>query len=157
LEKVAALISIDDEPYKTYREELSSLLRDNNNVLLIDRLITFNKMLNSAKTIKSTIESQEKLVKWHVQRIYRVRNIVAHSMRRLNHYYTDSIIENLHSYVDDIIELMLTASIGNPTIKTINEIILNVSLDVHAHLDILKTHKCENCTPENYTLFLFGE
>jgi len=86
-----------------------------------------------------------------------MRNMMAHSIKKLRSYYTDNLIENLHSYVDRIIELILATSIENPNIKNIKEVILNVSLDVSKHSDILKTHKSEDCTPENYKLFLFGE
>ena len=112
--------------------------------------------LNSAKSIASTIEEHRQRVVWHIQRMYRMRNMVAHSIERLPPYYIDNLIENLHSYVDRILELLLTTSIKNPDIETIEELILKISVDVHAHLDVLKTHGKDECTPENYMLFLLG-
>lgn len=151
-EKCAALISIKEN--ETYRDEIYPLIK--NNALLMNRLFTLLKKLNSAKSIASTIEEHRQRIVWHVQRIYRMRNMIAHSMERFPPYYLDTLIENLHIYVDRILELLLTTSIKNPDIETIEEIILKLSVDVNAHLDVLKKHKNEECTPENYMLFLLG-
>lgn len=152
-EKCAALISMDKEN-ETYRKEIYPLIK--NNVLLKNRLYTLMEKLHSAKSIVSTMEEHRQRVVWHVQRIYRMRNMIAHSMERFPPYYLDTLIENLHIYVDRILELLLTTSIKNPDIETIEEIILKISVDVNAHLDVLKKHKNEECTPENYMLFLLG-
>ena len=151
-EKCAAIISIKEN--ETYRDEIYPLIK--NNVLLVNRLYTLMEKLNSAKSIASTIEEHRQRVVWHIQRMYRMRNMVTHSIERLPPYYIDNLIENLHSYVDRILELLLTTSIKNPDIETIEELILKISVDVNAHLDVLKTHGKDECTPENYMLFLLG-
>ena len=151
-EKCAAIISIKEN--ETYRDEIYSLIE--NNVLLRNRLYTLMKKLNSAKSIASTIEEHRQRVAWHVQRIYRMRNMIAHSTERFPPYYIGTLIENLHSYVDRILDLLLTTSIKNPDIKTIDEIILKISMDVNVHRDTLKTHENDVCTPETYMLFLLG-
>ena len=151
-EKCAAIISIKEN--ETYRDEIYPLIK--NNVLLVNRLYTLMEKLNSAKSIASTIEEHRQRVVWHIQRMYRMRNMVTHSIERFPLYYIDNLIENLHSYVDRILELLLTTSIKNPDIETIEELILKISVDVNAHLDVLKTHGKDECTPENYMLFLLG-
>lgn len=151
-EKCAAIISIKEN--ETYRDEIYSLIE--NNVLLRHRLYTLMKKLNSAKSIALTMREHRQRVAWHVQRIYRMRNMIAHSTERFPTYYIGNLIENLHSYVDRILDLLLTTSIKNPDIKTIDEIILKISMDVNVHRDILKTHENDACTPETYMLFLLG-
>ena len=82
--------------------------------------------------------------------------MIAHSTERFPPYYIGNLIENLHSYVDRILDLLLTTSVKNPDIKTIDGIILKISIDVNTHQDILKMHTNDVCTPENYMLFLLG-
>jgi hypothetical protein len=153
-EKCAAIISIKEN--ETFRDDIYSLLQDKGDVLMKNRLYKLMQKLKSAENIKSTIEEHRQRVVWHVQRIYRMRNMIAHSMVRLPPYYLDTLIENLHAYVDRILELLLTTSKDNPNIETIEGIILKISLDVDTHLNILKTHKEEYCKPENYMLYLLG-
>jgi hypothetical protein len=153
-EKCAAIISIKEN--ETFREDIYSLLQDKGDVLMKNRLYKLMLKLKSAENIKSTIEDHRQRVVWHVQRIYRMRNMIAHSMERVTPYYLDTLIENLHAYVDRILELLLTTSKDNPNIETIEGLILKISLDVNTHLNILKTHKEEYCKPENYMLFLLG-
>ena len=151
-EKCAAIISIKEN--EAYLTEIYSLIEDN--VLLRNRLYTLMKKLNSAKNVASTIEDHRQRVAWHVQRMYRMRNMIAHSVERFPQYYIGNLIENLHSYVDRILDLLLTTAIKNPEIETIDEIILKISMDVNAHRDLLKTHKNDVCTPKNYMSFLLG-
>ena len=153
-EKCAALIAIKEN--ETFRDEIYSLLQDKDYVLIKNGLYTLMQKLKSAKNIKLTIEEHRQRVVWHVQRMYRMRNMIAHSMERLPPYYLDTLIENLHAYVDRILELLITTSKDNPNIETIEEIILKISLDVDTHLNILKSHKGEDCKHENYMLFLLG-
>jgi hypothetical protein len=152
LEKLAAIISIEEN--KAYLDKIISAISDN--PLLINRISCMTKELTSPKKIESALNEHEQRVEWHIQRIYRMRNMVAHSMERLTPYYMATLIENLHAYVDLILESILITSIENPGISTMDEIILKMSIDAKVHKEFLKKNQAEKCTRDNYLLCLFG-
>lgn len=156
VQKIAAIISIEDDPFKSSREEIISEIKKRNNVLLMDRFNYFNKILNSKKGIKSTIDRYGNLVDWHIHRMYRLRNLIVHSSERLRPlYYTDNLIANFHSYVDTIIELLIKTACENPNIKNIDDAISKINLDFQAHYELLSGQDA-NCTLKNYKTFIFG-
>ena len=66
------------------------------------------------------------------------------------------LIENLHSYVDRILTLLIENTISNSELS-IDDILLKKSLDLSEHLSRLnKNKKNGDCNSENYILYLFN-
>lgn len=128
VEKLALLLSLDTQKDKL--EELINNLLDY--PLLVYRIRNFSdNVLSNSKTIYEYLQRHEKRVKWHIMRIYRNRNMIVHNGSSMP--YRDIIIENLHFYVDVLIETLIEYyNLGILNHSTIYKDILNSQ--VHYHL-----------------------
>lgn len=151
-EKCAALMAISANT--KYLEKIGPFM--NNNPLLINRIYRLTQKLRSGKDIENTIEMHRQRVKWHVHRIYRMRNMIAHSMDRLPNFYMSPLIENQHTYVDVILNTILNTFKENPKIKSIEDVVVKTSIDVSTHMDYLRDNRNKKCEPNNYLDLLFG-
>lgn len=70
------------------------------NVLLRNRLVVVQEMLSSRGTAKDALRDHENRVRWHIQRMYRVRNSIVHGSR--TYKWLDLLCENLHDYFDHL-------------------------------------------------------
>jgi len=112
------------------------------------------KKLSSANSILDTIEDHQKRVVWHIQRVYRMRNLIIHSGSTLP--YLGILVENLHAYTDYTLDLIGETIVHHPQLETLEEVMLEVSLHNQSHIDILRKAKKQECNEENYKLFLYG-
>lgn len=154
-EKCAAIISIEEN--NSYREEIKEIL--GNNHILKYKIDYLNQQLSSASSIETAIKEHSNRVAWNVQRIYRVRNEISHSMVRspLHDIMINMLIENLHSYVDRILDMLIDNTMNNPGFS-IDDIFLKISLELSEHMYILeRNRKSGKCNSENYLLYLFRQ
>ena len=102
VEKLALILSLD-----IYSKELDSLtISLEENPLLKYRVESFSKYtLKDSKSIYEYIKRHERRVRWHIMRIYRNRNMIVHDGQYMP--YRDTIIENLHFYLDTLMDTIV--------------------------------------------------
>lgn len=98
MEKLYVFLAMDR--YEALRKEIKAEL--DCFPLLRYRMYSLEKMLSSWDNINKCIELHEKKVKWHIKRIYRMRNVIIHDGG--NSKYVDCLVENLHHYIDELCE-----------------------------------------------------
>lgn len=148
--KLSAIIMIDE--LKDYRMELYSLF--DKNPLLKNRIFRLHQQLSSAKTMDKLMKNHHQKIGWHLQRIYRSRNLIVHSGHTLP--YLEILVENIHSYVDRIFDVILERFNKKKFLKTIEEAFLDIKFDFESHLQLLSDKRNEKCTADNYKLILYG-
>lgn len=150
--KLAAIISLKKEN-EHLRDEIYVLI--GRNPLLMHRIYSLMSKLSSANLILDTIEEHKKRVEWHIQRIYRMRNLIIHSGGS-NLPYLSILVENLHAYTDTILDLIGDTIVHHPHLETLDEVMLEISLHNQSHIEVLNRNKEQACNTENYRLFLYG-
>jgi len=150
-EKCAALISIKNDN-EELRNELYSMIKKN--PLLRNRIYTLMKKLQSADSIYSTIELHNKRMRWHLQRIYRARNLITHKGEEI--FYICQLVEHLHFYYHTIIDLIKEIKIENENIDSLETIFRLVEIEHNSHLRLLKELKDEKTNFENFRELLFA-
>jgi len=150
IEKCIALVAIQTNEDK--RDKLYKIL--NKHVLLKNRIFYLQDRLSSADMIHNTLVAHNRRVSWQIQRIYRARNLIIHSGRSLP--YIRILVENLHSYLDRVLDLLIEhVSLTDHPIS-IDQICEKIRLEHDVHLKLLKRAKGKDCTRDNYKLLLFG-
>ncbi|WP_410004621.1 hypothetical protein [Aequorivita nionensis] len=149
LEKIAALITLSDN--KNLRLELYKELKDY--PLLKNRIYSIHQLLNSPKNIKKALKNHEIKLNWHLRRIYRTRSLIVHSGSYPT--YTPILIEHLHNYLDILISKVVEL-VGEMSIDTLEQVILEVKIILDYHNDLLEKHISEDLTLENYKESLLG-
>lgn len=82
------------------------------NPILRHRIDTLSKDYHSVKSIRKVFKAHRDKLSWHIQRIYTLRNQIAHNASSLP--YIVNLVENLHDYLDTII---LSVSMIGKTVK----------------------------------------
>ncbi len=123
------------------------------NPLLRYRIVQASAWFNSKSNTKNTIEAHISRVHWHIRRIYMTRNYIIHNAESLP--YLRTLVENLHSYVDLLIE-----SVGRIAEMSVR------SQSIPAVLDVMSAHRKAymndlggddaKCTTQNYKDIIFG-
>ena len=113
-EKIAAILVMDK--YQAEKESLINAL--NFYPLLQYRIEQYSEVLSNRLSLKEYLVAHRKRVFWHIMRIYRNRNMIVHDG---SHFpYIDVIVQNLHHYVDSLIDTInIYAGKGYTSIKTI--------------------------------------
>jgi len=96
------------------------------NPLLRNRIDRLSKDYRKTDRIRKAIKSHKEKLAWHIQRIYTLRNQIAHNASSLP--YIRNLVENLHDYLDTII--LAVSSIGRDS---------KVTIDVHTALEKIAT------------------
>ncbi|WP_417816241.1 hypothetical protein [Thalassospira alkalitolerans] len=91
------------------RDELTSSLSAY--PLLEYRTQQLTKLLCSKKSALEAIDKHIQRVEWQIRRTYRTRNIIVHSGQRIRNI--DQLVENTHSYLDNILETTMELSCGD--------------------------------------------
>jgi hypothetical protein len=150
IEKCLALISIEDN--EKIRNKIYGIL--GSHPLLKNRIFYLSSRFSSADRVLKTLMGHVERISWQIRRIYRTRNIIIHSGRSLT--YVDILVENLHSYLDRVLDILNERISRSANQTTIDQIVLEVRLEFESHLKILREKGKEKCTPANYKLILFG-
>lgn len=128
--QLAMILSLDN-----YHAELTELIDSlTETPLLIYRTKQFSEqILCDSQSIYKYLKRHEKRVKWHIMRIYRNRNMIVHNGSSMP--YIDIIIENLHYYVDVLIDTLIEYyNIGIIAHTSIYRDILNGQANYYAAL-----------------------
>lgn len=150
VDKCMALFSIKKN--EKLREELYKLFEWH--PLLKNRIYFLVSKFNSTKTIANTLNAHRQRVSWQIMRIYRTRNLIIHSGKTLP--YLDILVENLHSYLDRVFDLICIKATRSSHPLSIDEIVLEIKLEQKSHIKMLERMGDLECTEENYKRLLFG-
>lgn len=121
--KIAQLIFLDK--YNDLLEEIFIKLKD---FPLIRNKIY---QLNNVKKIElfQKLCRYSNRVKWHIYRLYRVRNSIVHSGR--NNEKVQTLGEHLHLYVDNVINEVVIKLASESKIQTIQDVLVDAKLLSH--------------------------
>ena len=114
IEKIVAILVLPE--YQTEKANIVAALSCY--PLLKYRIESYSSILSNRLHIKELLAAHRKRLSWHIMRIYRNRNMIVHDG---SHFpYIDIIVQNLHHYVDTLIDTInLYAGKGYSTLNTI--------------------------------------
>jgi hypothetical protein len=135
------------EDFKLFTNELA------NNPLLRSRLFNIRKEYNDKDSVLKKIESHRKKVAWHIDRIYRTRNLSTHAGIKLP--YINDILYNVHNYFDYVINYIICKLENDQTIIDITSVVFEAKNDNELHISSLQSCN-EAITPANCFHVLFG-
>ena len=151
LEKFVAIISLDE--FKDKRILFYKALEKS--PLLKFRLSEFQKILSSPKKIKQFIDNHEKKVIWQIKRMYRSRNLIVHAGTVPE--YTESLVENSHTYLDLVINIINELSIDKQSIHSIEQTIKEVQIQVHKNNKVLSKNFEKEVDRTNYLQLILNK
>lgn len=145
-----AIYIISCKEYSQHRQDILACITEN--PLLRNRLDRISKDFHSTKSIRHTISNHTEKIRLHIQRIYTLRNQIAHNASSLP--YIEMLVENLHDYLDTII--ISVAIIGKHS-----ESVMNINTAFEKLCTLEKNYKKSiegnhDITTDNCIKFLFG-
>lgn len=98
IEKMAALLVLQE-----FEQNKTDLVNDLPNYpLLRYRIEHYAKQFSNRQELKKVLVNHRKRLEWQIMRIYRNRNMIVHDG---SHFpYIDLVVQNLHFYVDNLID-----------------------------------------------------
>lgn len=102
VERLILLLSLSE-----YSDALSLIVNSLNRYpLLVYRIRFFStEVFRNSKTVFDYLQRHKKRIRWHIMRIYRNRNMIVHNGSYMP--YLKIIIENLHFYVDALLDTLI--------------------------------------------------
>lgn len=108
-EKVCAYIVL-----KKYDHDLDKVvypeITSEHYYLLRHRMYWLHMLMEKPSEILKHLKHHEQKLKWHIDRIYRTRNLIVHS--GVSPYYLETLLENIHSYYDILISRLIHDNIN---------------------------------------------
>lgn len=135
IEKFTALIILDD--LKTERHELYNRLQYN--PLLKFRISEFHAAFSKIENLEKHIQNHRIKVIWQIKRMYRARNLIVHAGTVPN--FTESLVENSHTYLDKVINTINYLCIKENSITSIEQAIKEVQICVSKQSRFIKDTK----------------
>ncbi|SHI96524.1 hypothetical protein SAMN02745671_02260 [Anaerovibrio lipolyticus DSM 3074] len=133
--KIACLVSLDK--YKESRKKAYEFLRDY--PLIRSRISQLHEdVFKKKKKFLAELNRYAQRLIWHIQRLYRVRNAIIHSGERGE--YMVSLVEHLHSYVDELILDMIDRMTRPQSLGTVANVLLDAQVFIE---NIDKTYTSE--------------
>jgi hypothetical protein len=148
--KVLALLVCTE--FEEEREKLCELLK--NSPLLRFRCFWIHTAFRNSESIKTTLSSHQKKISWHIKRIYATRNQIAHSAESLP--YLSTLVENLHSYVDILVNTVVFIGMKSELPANISGIMTLTKTHTKDLLNNLGKERVD-CTKDNFMNLIFGE
>lgn len=105
------------------------------------------------KKILAWLNNHEEKINWQIKRIYRTRNLIVHTGRNVP--YVKDLVENLHDYVDFILNFIICKSWYGEQIADIRSLVAEVKLDNEIHRKYLHTNE-KDSTKKHIFESLFG-
>jgi len=115
-ERLAAVICLASN--ESQRQHLMAAVERTRNRLLHDRIAALHDKLSTPVHIKQTIADHWTRVGRHLQRMYRTRNTLVHSAETVP--YLIAVAENLHAYIDLLIEAVGGVFLTEPNLNSID-------------------------------------
>ena len=140
--KTIHIVSSED-----YRDERSNLLGSiTNNPLLRNKVFEMSEKFKKTNKINRSLTKHREKIAIHLQRIYTLRNQIAHNATSLP--YIRILVENLHDYFDTIVLSVGTIGRRTPNVTDIHTALETISTIEADYLDSLNTSidiNNENC------------
>lgn len=130
-----AYITVLDE-YECKRQELTELLEKA--PLIRSRMYKINKIFSSKKEYLKEIKRYSNRIRWHLLRIYRIRNLIIHL--GIDFDKTRMVGEHLHGYVDEVMLSIIVRLSRNPELHSISNVLLEEEMIMNS---IKKDYKKE--------------
>lgn len=146
IQKFAALIVL--EKYKENRRRFYDHLRYQ--PLAKFRLADFNKTFNNVELLTKHIDTHKTRVVWQIKRMYRTRNLIVHAGVVPN--FTDALVENSHTYLDKVVNLINHMRINEHSIQSIEQAIKEVEIKENIYRKNLK--QCKEINENNFSSIL---
>lgn len=102
--------------------------------LLRHRMNRLHVLMEKPSRLIQHLRHHEQKLKWHIDRIYRTRNLIVHSGEAP--YYLETLLENIHSYYDILITRLIHDNI-NRDFKKLEYSYLMYEVDYKRYLDRL--------------------
>jgi hypothetical protein len=143
VDKVAALMSCAE-----FEEERQQLLE----LLSIDPFLRYrcfwcHSNFCDNESIRKLLKRHQQRVSWHIQRIYTMRNQIAHSASALP--YLPSLVENLHSYLDTLVKVIVEIGVASESRAQIGGVLALIGAHSRALMARLSGKKTD-CTLSSY-------
>jgi hypothetical protein len=110
-------------------------------------------MFKSSSRCLETLQHHRNRVRWHIYRIYNSRNQIIHSAQSLP--YLDTLVENVHAYVDGLILAIWQVTKRSPVTLTVSSALEIMAASEKSHFDHLAKSDVE-CTSTNFRSIVFG-
>lgn len=115
IEKVSKLMAFDE--HKELRDRIKENFSDFH--LLSERFKYIEYLLSVPANTKKSIDAHNERIGWQIRRIYRARNLIVHDGKTPS--YTDILIENLHDYLDCVMNAIMKLSTTQDTLDSIDQ------------------------------------
>jgi len=109
--------------YKEAQDEIASLFVSH--PLLMNRIWYVSELFGSRSKTQQTLRHHRQKVRWHLSRIYHMRNSIMHSAKTLP--YLPTLVENLHVYLDTLIKCIQKIAAISPERQNIEGILQYLS------------------------------
>lgn len=152
LEQFGAFLAL--EKYEPLRTEVFNKLVADNYLTLTNRIFYLNKTLSTVSSVQDLLNGHKNRISWHIQRIYRTRNLIVHSGRLFS--FASVLIENIHSYFDLTIKQIFKLAIEEKRIDTLEQAFVETEIRLNFHLDYLEKNRGEKTDENNFISVLFG-
>lgn len=122
------------------------------NPLLKYRCEEIHKRFSSADATITTIKNHKRKIEWHIQRIYTTRNAIMHTAQSTP--YIRTLIENLHTYFDILIQSLSIVASNTSTEVDIRTMLKTICITEREYMKRLDTLRC-NCNKDNFCEVIF--
>lgn len=148
-DKATALLTCLE--FDEQRKELGRLI--DYSPLLRNRCFWCYDSFRSRKAVRSTLRMHIERLEWHIRRIYATRNQIVHSAECLP--YVDTLVENLHSYIDILIDSVVRTGKAAEQLAEIDTILTVLRTHFETYLTMLSAGD-EECNLLNYQDILYS-
>ena len=159
VEKLAALMVLpkydsDDVNNKKELNHLYDQLAMDKFFLMIHRMFDMHNILSKPETILSFLERHEERIRWHVDRIYRTRNMIVHGGK--SPHYIATMVENLHSYCDSLVNQLIEDNLAMQ-FKTIEMSYTATSIRYKSYKNMLQSARGNTVDENNLLSLIFNK
>lgn len=116
------------------------------------RIYNLRKELTDGKHILQKIEYHKNKILWQIARIYRTRNLSAHSGKSVP--FIRDILYNLHNYFDYVVNYIVCKIENGDYVNSISSLVFEAKNDNLIYQEFLKTN--ESLNKDNFIFMLFG-
>lgn len=159
VEKLAALMVLpkydsDDVNNKKELNRLYDQLIADKYYLMIHRMFDMHNILSKPEKILSFLERHEERIRWHVDRIYRTRNMIVHGGK--SPHYIATMVENLHSYCDSLVNQLIEDNLQKHY-KTIEMSYTATSIRYKSYKNMLQSARGKAIDENNILSLVFNK
>lgn len=134
VQKIAYFVLLEE--YEGGRVKLFSQLREYPNIRQkIKKISLYRK---DRLMLFKISEAYAQRLKWHLHRLYRVRNGIVHAGE--SYKYTQVLGEHLHIYCDEVIGEVILKLAQQVSLTTISDVMINAKLSLNRRTEAFKTN-----------------